>query len=165
MCRRGRRDHQFERLESETEKPGEAADSLRQAETETDLRVWKHSRQKTGRPCVGLNGTVVSFPQCEQLVRVSTRAKFWLETGVGPKLDDRLPLQVLQRLGSFLNCLSKKNNCSPAVKVKSTPQSMHFNTLSWNSIWRCSLLVQPFSHLLAERAPKALPTRPRRAGT
>jgi hypothetical protein len=35
-------------------------------------RCWKHSRQKTGRPCVGLNGTVVSLPQCEQFVRVST---------------------------------------------------------------------------------------------
>ena len=105
---------------------------MRQAET--DLCAWKHSRQNTGRPCVGLNGTVVSLPHCEQLVRVSTRAKLWLATGVGPKFDDRLALQPLHRLGSFLNCLSKKNSCSPAVKMKSAPQSMHFNTLSWNSI-------------------------------
>ena len=96
--------------------------------------AWKHSRQNTGRPCVGLNGTVVSLPHCEQLVRVSTRAKLWLATAVGPKFDDRLALQPLHRLGSFLNCLSKKNSCSPAVKMKSAPQSMHFNTLSWNSI-------------------------------
>ena len=36
-------------------------------------RCWKHSRQYTGRPCVGLKGTVVSFPHCEQVVLVSTR--------------------------------------------------------------------------------------------
>jgi hypothetical protein len=33
---------------------------------------WKHSRHNTGRPWVGLNGTVVSLPQLEQVVRVST---------------------------------------------------------------------------------------------
>jgi len=37
------------------------------------LRCWKHSRQNTGRPCVGRKGTVVSFPHCEQLVFVSER--------------------------------------------------------------------------------------------
>jgi hypothetical protein len=37
------------------------------------LRCWKHSRQKTGRPCVGRKGTVVSFPHCEQFVLVSER--------------------------------------------------------------------------------------------
>src|SRR6266702_7798953 len=37
------------------------------------LRCWKHSRQKTGRPCVGRKGTVVSFPHCEQFVFVSER--------------------------------------------------------------------------------------------
>jgi hypothetical protein len=36
------------------------------------LLPWKHSRQNTGRPWVGLNGTVVSLPQLEQTVRVST---------------------------------------------------------------------------------------------
>ena len=36
-------------------------------------RCWKHSRQNTGRPCVGRKGTVVSFPHCEQLVLVSER--------------------------------------------------------------------------------------------
>jgi hypothetical protein len=35
-------------------------------------RCWKHSRQNTGRPCVGLKGTVVSLPQPEHVVRVST---------------------------------------------------------------------------------------------
>lgn len=33
---------------------------------------WKHSRQNTGRPCVGLNGTVVSFSHPEQIAFVST---------------------------------------------------------------------------------------------
>ena len=35
------------------------------------FRLWKHSRQYTGRPCVGLNGTVVSRPHCEHVVIVS----------------------------------------------------------------------------------------------
>ena len=90
----------------------------------------------------------------DAFIQDETGKVFWLETGAGPKLDDRLPLQVLQRLGSFLNCLSKKNNCSPAVKVKSVPQSMHFNTLSWNSIWRCSPFSPVLSHLLTERAQR-----------
>ena len=37
--------------------------------------IKKHSLQKTGRPWVGLNGTVVSLPQFEQLVIVSTRSR------------------------------------------------------------------------------------------
>ena len=79
-----------------------------------DLLAWKHSRQNTGRPCVGRNGTVVSFPHCEQFVRVSV---LWYECprdvarddgpgDVAPSTDTRLPLQFLQRFGSFLNCLS-----------------------------------------------------------
>ncbi|HTC94917.1 MAG TPA: hypothetical protein VK699_15855 [Terriglobales bacterium] len=37
-------------------------------------RCWKHSRQKTGRPWVGLKGTVVSLPHPEHVALVST---FW----------------------------------------------------------------------------------------
>ena len=93
---------------------------------------WKHSRQNTGLPCVGLKGTVVSLPHCEQAVRVST---FGYAPGVEmPSALARFPLHALQRLGSFLNCLSWKNSCSPAVKTKSDPQSTHFKILSWNSI-------------------------------
>ena len=44
------------------------------AAAEVALRLKKHSRQKTGRPCVGLKGTVVSRPHCEQLVMVSVLA-------------------------------------------------------------------------------------------
>src|SRR5262245_51620074 len=99
-----------------------------------NLRCWKHSLQKTGRPCVGRNGTVVSFPHAEHCVWVSTRSR----TGDGPELTRfaRLALQVLQRLGSFLNCLSAKNSCSPDVQMNSAPQSTHLKTLSWNSIGR-----------------------------
>ena len=75
----------------------------------------------------------MSLPHCEQVVRVSVRVKFRV-TGTAPSTETRLALQVLQRLGSFLNCLSWKNSCSPAVKTNSIPQSMHFNILSWNSI-------------------------------
>src|SRR5262252_5156161 len=93
-------------------------------------RCWKHSRQNTGRPCVGRKGTVVSLPHCEQLVLVSAR------TGVElpPTASARLALQDLQRLGSFLKPLSAKNICSPAVNTNSAPHSEHFRTLSWYSM-------------------------------
>ena len=98
-----------------------------------NFRCWKHSLQKTGRPCVGRKGTVVSLPHAEHWVCVSTR----LETD-GPALTRlaRLALHALQRLGSFLNCLSAKKSCSPAVQMKSDPQSTHANDLSWNSVGR-----------------------------
>ena len=95
---------------------------------------WKQSRHRTGRPCVGLNGTVVSLPHCEHTARVSVLEKPWCPEFADPRTATRFALQVLHRLGSFLNCLSWKNNCSPEVKTKSVPQSTHFNILSWNSI-------------------------------
>jgi hypothetical protein len=94
----------------------------------------KHSRQKTGRFWEGLKGTVVSLPHCEHTVRVSARAKFAADGGAAPKTAIRLALQLLQRFGGFLNCLSWKNDCSPDVNKKSAPQSTHFSTLSRNSI-------------------------------
>jgi hypothetical protein len=109
---------------------------------------WKHSRQSTGRPCVGRNGTVVSFPHCEQFVRVSVLAYACPRDGPcdgAPTTATRLPLQFLQRLGSFLNCLSWKKSCSPAVNTKSVPQSMHFKILSWYSIWRGAPISRPCS--------------------
>src|SRR6185503_7430011 len=96
-----------------------------------NLRCWKHSRQKTGRPCVGLNGTVVSLPQAEQFVVVSTRS---LAIGPAAGRDARFALQLLHRLGSFLKFLSAKKSCSPAVQMHSVPQSTHVSDLSWNSI-------------------------------
>src|SRR5438093_4472003 len=93
-------------------------------------RCWKHSRQNTGRPCVGRKGTVVSFPHCEQLVLVSERIGLPLP----PEASARLALQALQRFGSFLKPLSAKNICSPAVNTNSAPHSEHFRTLSWYSI-------------------------------
>src|SRR5712664_2479139 len=95
-----------------------------------ERRAWKHSRQNTGRPCVGRKGTVVSLPHCEQLVLVSARgAEF-----PPPPPSARFALQPLQRFGSFLNPLSAKNICSPEVKTNSAPHSEHFSTLSWNSM-------------------------------
>ena len=87
---------------------------------------WKQERHRTGRPCVGRNGTVVSSLQAEHLVRVSVRTR-------GPPLA-RLALHCLQCLGSFLKSLSWKNSCSPAVKMNSAPQSMHLSTRSTNSM-------------------------------
>src|SRR5215467_10958588 len=96
-----------------------------------NLRDWKHSLQNTGRPWVGLNGTVVSLPQAEHVVTVSTRSR------VAPPPAGRLarlPLQALQRFGSFLKFLSAKNCCSPAVHTNSALQSTHLRILSWNSM-------------------------------
>src|SRR5436190_9980311 len=86
-----------------------------------NFRDWKHSLQKTGRPCVGLKGTVVSLPHAEQFVTVSTRSRATAPAG---RLA-RLPLHALQRFGSFLKFLSAKNCCSPAVQTNSAPQSTH----------------------------------------
>jgi hypothetical protein len=59
---------------------------------------WKQDRHKTGLPCVGRNGTVVSSPQAEHRVLVSVRT-------LGPPVA-RFALHCLQRLGSFLKSLS-----------------------------------------------------------
>jgi hypothetical protein len=100
-----------------------------------ERRCWKHSRQNTGRPCVGRNGTVVSLPHCEQFVFVSERI-----CKCGPPLppipSERLALHPLHLFGSFLNPLSAKNICSPAVKTNSALHSEHFRTRSWYSMRR-----------------------------
>src|SRR5438477_1002086 len=98
-----------------------------------NLRDWKHSLQKTGRPCVGLNGTVVSLPHAEHVVTVSTRSRG--APAPAGRLA-RLALHALHRFGSFLKFLSAKNCCSPAVQTNSAPQSTQFRILSWNSIDR-----------------------------
>src|SRR5438105_4204248 len=105
----------------------------RQPPAPANLRDWKHSLQKTGRPCVGRNGTVVSLPHAEHMVTVSTRSR-----AIPPPAGRaaRLPLQALHRFGSFLKFLSAKNCCSPAVQMNSVPQSTHLRILSWNSIGR-----------------------------
>src|SRR5581483_5280148 len=87
----------------------------------------KHSRQKIGLPCVGRKGTVVSLPHWEHTALVSIRV--WPERALDPSTATLFDLHVLQRLGSLRNCLSWKNDCSPAVKTKSAPQSTHFSTL------------------------------------
>src|SRR4051812_22013862 len=97
-----------------------------------NFRDWKHSRQNTGRPCVGRNGTVVSFPQAEQLVVVSTRSRPTETPAEGR--EARLALHDLHRFGSFLKFLSAKKSCSPAVQMNSVPQSTQLSVLSWNSI-------------------------------
>src|SRR5271166_2277056 len=98
-------------------------------------RCWKHSRQKTGRPCVGRKGTVVSLPHWEQVVLVSER--IWEATPISPPPPSaRLALQPLHLFGSFLKPLSAKNICSPAVKTNSALHSAHLKTLSWYSMSR-----------------------------
>ena len=89
------------------------------------LIFWKQLRHNTGRPCVGLNGTVVSAPHSEHVVRVSGRTRDPVA---------RFALHTLQRFGSFVNCFSWKNSCSPAVNTNSFPQSTHFKLRSVNSI-------------------------------
>jgi hypothetical protein len=71
------------------------------------LRPWKHWRQKTGLPCVGRNGTVVSRPHWEHIAEVSTRPGGPPRSP--PRSDDpdwRFALQARQRFGSFLNSFS-----------------------------------------------------------
>ena len=58
----------------------------------------KQSRQKTGSLRIGLNGTLVATPQRAQVTGVS---------GIGRFPGTRRALHVLQRLGSFLNPLSR----------------------------------------------------------
>src|SRR2546430_5914985 len=118
-----------------------------------NLRDWKHSLQKTGRPCVGLNGTVVSLPHAEHVVTVSTRSRA-MPAPAGRAA--RLPLQALHRFGSFLKFLSAKNCCSPAVQMNSVPQSTHLRIRSWNSIDRYLVGVVLF-RLAPELLPISLP--------
>ena len=116
------------------------------------LRCWKHSRQNTGRPCVGRKGTVVSFPHCEQFVFVSERIG---EACPPPPPPSALfALQALHRLGSFLKPLSAKNICSPPVNTNSAPHSAHFSTLSWYSMSRSPLVPcgQEMGRTLHQRA-------------
>src|SRR5206468_12976375 len=89
-----------------------------------------------------LNGTVVSLPQAEQLVWVSTRSRDIPPPPAGRAA--RLPLQALHRFGSFLKFLSAKNCCSPAVQMNSVPQSTQLRILSWNSIGRYLVRVGLF---------------------
>src|SRR3954470_2221040 len=105
-----------------------------------NFRDWKHSLQNTGRPWVGLKGTVVSLPQFEHVVTVSTRSRA-PPPGPPDGREARFVLHDLQRLGSFLKFLSAKNCCSPAVQMNSVPQSIHVRCLSWNSIGASPLLV------------------------
>src|SRR6267143_6304610 len=118
------------------------------------LRCWKHSRQNTGRPCVGRKGTVVSFPHCEQFVFVSERIGEACPPPPPPPPSARLALQALHRLGSFLKPLSAKNICSPAVKTNSALHSEHFSTRSWYSMSR-SPLVPCWAGAWAHFAPWA----------
>ncbi len=83
-----------------------------------------------------MNGTVVSISHAEHVVRVSVRE---IPAAAGPDPGaaippERRPLQGLHRFGSFLNCLSKKKSCSPAVKMNCPPQSAHVSMRSTNSM-------------------------------
>ncbi len=68
-----------------------------------NLRCWKHSRQNTGRPCVGRNGTVVSLPHAEQLVVVSTRSR--ATRRAGRRARGPLGLAALAAFGFVLEVL------------------------------------------------------------
>ena len=73
-----------------------------------------------------------------------------------PPLSARFALQPLHRFGSFLKPLSAKNICSPDVNTNSAPHSEHFRTLSWNSMCRFPLDLDPGdAHSLHDRLWKS----------
>jgi hypothetical protein len=74
---------------------------------------------------VGLNGTVVSAPHSAHVTCVSGR---------GLRREPSLPLHLLQRFGSFVNCFSLKKACSPELNTNSAPHSRHFRKRSANSM-------------------------------
>ena len=86
---------------------------------------WKQARHRTGLPCLGLNGTVVSAPHS---------AHFTCVSGRGARREPSLPLHLLQRFGSFVNCFSLKKACSPELNTNSAPHSTHFRNRSENSM-------------------------------
>ena len=86
----------------------------------------KHVLHRTGLPCVGLNGTVVSLPHCEQVTCVSIRRR--------PVLPCFLALHCLQCFGTFVNPFSWKNCCSPAENTNVAPQLTHKTSLSANML-------------------------------
>jgi hypothetical protein len=92
---------------------------------------------------------VVSLPQAEHVVTVSTRSRATVAPAGRLAL---LLLQPLHRFGSFLKFLSAKNCCSPAVQMNSVAQSTQLRILSWNSIGRHLVGVGLFRF-----APELLP--------
>jgi hypothetical protein len=101
-----------------------------------------------------LNGTVVSLPHAEHVVTVSTRSRA-IPAPAGRAA--RLPLQDLQRFGSFLKFLSAKNCCSPAVQMNSVAQSTHLRIRSWNSIGRYLVGVARLFRFAPELLTVSLP--------
>src|SRR5579859_2514369 len=102
----------------------------------------KQELQRTGRFPVGLNGTVVSIPHSEHFTQVST---------LTPMTPDAL--HRLQRFGSCLNPLSGKNCCSAAENTNVLVHSVHFSSLSTNSISRPIHLRECISRWLASVDP------------
>ena len=60
----------------------------------------------------------------------STYGTIRLSLGKYSRHGASLSLAFLAAFGSFMNCFSRKKNCSPAVKTNSALQSTHFKTLS-----------------------------------
>jgi hypothetical protein len=87
-----------------------------------------------GRRALGLEALAAEHGSSLRRLKVRDRPA---AAGPTPGLraaPERFDLHGLQRLGSFLNCLSKKKSCSPAVKMNSPPQSAQVNSLSTKSI-------------------------------
>ena len=101
----------------------------------------KHSRQRTGFPLTGINGTVDSLPHWAPFRRVSGRT--FLRAGYL-----RFALHRGQRRGSLTKPFSLKYVCSPAVNKNSAPHSMQVRSLSENakvglrSIWRMGQILR-----------------------
>ena len=113
------------------------------------LMALKQSLQYTGLSPRGRKGTCVSMPHWAQTAGCISRCPPPYPPPPPPPPPPpyppcwlrRAPRQDGQRLGSLVNPLEAKNSCSPTVKTKPTPQSLHVRSLSEIAIRMSSIYV------------------------
>ena len=118
----------------------------------------KQSLQYTGLSPRGRKGTWVSMPHWAQTAGCISR---WPPPYPPPPPPPpyppcwlrRAPRQAGQRLGSLVKPLEAKNSCSPTVKTKTAPQSLHVRSLSEIAIRMASIYVDfgPVEVILCNR--------------
>ena len=99
----------------------------------------KQSLQYTGLSPRGKKGTIVSTPHWAQTAGCISRGPPPPPPNPPPWFL-RAPRHAGQRVGSLVNPLEAKNSCSPTVKTKTAPQSLHVRSLSEIAIRMASML-------------------------